>query len=194
MQFEWDEDNAAAHLKKHKVSFETAARVFADPFALTAQDRIENGEQRWQTIGTVEGQLVVLVAHTVNESEDEAGKLFASSVPARLTKWKGNAMKTRSVKYQLDLQNLPALTAKQRAEIAALAAQTDQKIDKSDIASLGKDFWKNAASNPFYKATKQSTTVRLDSDVLQWLKSGGSGYQTRLNAILRNEMLRNAAH
>jgi uncharacterized protein (DUF4415 family) len=103
-------------------------------------------------------------------------------------------MKTSSVKYQLDLQNLPALTAKQRAEIAALAAQTDQQIDKSDIAPLGKDFWKNAASNPFYKATKQSTTVRLDSDVLQWLKSGGSGYQTRLNAILRNEMLRNAAH
>jgi uncharacterized protein (DUF4415 family) len=103
-------------------------------------------------------------------------------------------MKTHSVKYQLDLQNLPALTAKQRAEIAALAAQTDQQIDKSAIASLGKDFWKNAASNPFYKATKQSTTVRLDSDVLQWLKSGGSGYQTRLNAILRDEMLRNVAH
>ncbi len=72
MYFEWDEDNAAAHLKKHKISFEIAARVFADPFALTAQDRIENGEQRWQTIGTVEGQLVVLVAHTVamNEVED----------------------------------------------------------------------------------------------------------------------------
>jgi uncharacterized protein len=75
-QFEWDEDNAAAHLKKHKISFETAARVFADPFALTAQDRIENGEQRWQTIGTVEGQLVVLVAHTVTESEDEAREII----------------------------------------------------------------------------------------------------------------------
>ena len=71
MHFEWDEDNATNHLKKHKISFETAARVFADPFALTAQDRIENGEQRWQTIGTVEGQLVVLVAHTVTENEDE---------------------------------------------------------------------------------------------------------------------------
>lgn len=103
-------------------------------------------------------------------------------------------MKKRSVKYQLDPQNPPALTAKQRKEIAALATQTDEQIDKSDIAALGNDFWKSAVRNPFYKATKQSTTVRLDSDVLQWLKSGGSGYQTRLNAILRDEMLRHLAH
>ena len=102
-------------------------------------------------------------------------------------------MKKRSVKYQLDPQNPPALTAKQRKEIAALATQTDEQIDKSDIAALGNDFWKSAVRNPFYKATKQSTTVRLDSDVLQWLKSGGSGYQTRLNAILRDEMLRHLA-
>jgi uncharacterized protein len=70
MRFEWDEDNAAAHLQKHKVSFETAARVFADPFALMVQDRIENGEQRWQTIGMVDGHLVLLVAHTVAADED----------------------------------------------------------------------------------------------------------------------------
>jgi uncharacterized protein (DUF4415 family) len=89
---------------------------------------------------------------------------------------------------------MPALTAKQRAEVAALAAQSDKQIDKSDIAPQGDAFWKNAVRNSFYKATKQSTTVRLDSDVLQWLKSGGSGYQTRLNTILRNAMLREIAH
>jgi uncharacterized protein (DUF4415 family) len=103
-------------------------------------------------------------------------------------------MKTRTVKYKLDPHNMPALTAKQRAEVAALAAQTDKQINKSDIAQLGSDFWKSALSNPFYKATKQSTTVRLDSDVLQWLKSGGSGYQTRLNAILRDAMLHEITH
>jgi uncharacterized protein len=70
IRFEWDESNAVAHLQKHKISFEIAARVFADPFALMAHDRIENGEQRWQTIGMVEGQLVLLVAHTVAEDED----------------------------------------------------------------------------------------------------------------------------
>jgi uncharacterized protein len=47
-----------------------AARAFADPFALTAHDRVENGEQRWQTIGMVDGHLVLLVAHTVGEDDD----------------------------------------------------------------------------------------------------------------------------
>ena len=70
IRFEWDEENAAAHFKKHKVSFEMAARAFADPFALTSHDRIENGEQRWQTIGMVDGHLVLLVAHTVGEDDD----------------------------------------------------------------------------------------------------------------------------
>lgn len=70
IKFEWDTAKAASNLKKHRLSFETAARVFADPFALVEQDRIENGEQRWQTLGLVEGHLLVLVAHTVREDED----------------------------------------------------------------------------------------------------------------------------
>lgn len=70
IRFKWDKENAASHFQKHRVSFETAARVFADPFALSAQDRIENGEQRWQTIGMVDGHLVLLVAHTVADDDD----------------------------------------------------------------------------------------------------------------------------
>ena len=70
IRFEWNDANAARHFKKHGVSFEVAARVFADPFALMVQDRIENGEQRWQTIGRVDGHLLLLVAHTVSEDDD----------------------------------------------------------------------------------------------------------------------------
>jgi len=69
-RFEWDAAKAASNLSKHKVSFETATRAFADPFLLTQQDRIENGEQRWQSIGMVDGQLVLLVAHTFGEGDD----------------------------------------------------------------------------------------------------------------------------
>ena len=47
-----------------------ATRVFADPFALVEQDRIENGEHRWQALGAVDGYLLLLVAHTVLEVED----------------------------------------------------------------------------------------------------------------------------
>lgn len=48
-----------------------ATRVFADPFAVVDQDRIENGELRWQTLGIVDGDLLLLVAHTVQDHEGE---------------------------------------------------------------------------------------------------------------------------
>jgi uncharacterized DUF497 family protein len=68
--FEWDEQKAEINLRKHGIRFEDAARVFEDPLALTDQDRIENGEQRWQTVGMADGYLLLLVAHTVR-FEDE---------------------------------------------------------------------------------------------------------------------------
>jgi len=85
---------------------------------------------------------------------------------------------------------LPPLTEKRQAELKALAARPDSEIDYSDLARLSDAFWKNAVRNPFYKPTKTPTTVRLDSDVLAWLRSQGKGYQTRINAILRDAMLR----
>ena len=69
-RFEWDPAKAASNLKKHHLSFEIATRVFTDPFALVEQNRIENGEHRWQTLGLVDGYLLVLVAHTVRDDED----------------------------------------------------------------------------------------------------------------------------
>jgi uncharacterized protein len=71
IRFEWDADKAAANVRKHGLSFEMAALVFADPFALALQDRFEGGEHRWQTIGAIQGELVVLVAHTVYDAGAE---------------------------------------------------------------------------------------------------------------------------
>jgi uncharacterized protein len=70
LRFEWDLAKAASNLSKHRVSFEIAMRAFSDPFALVEQDRIEGGEQRWQTLGMVEGVVLLLVAHTVREEGD----------------------------------------------------------------------------------------------------------------------------
>jgi uncharacterized protein (DUF4415 family) len=98
-------------------------------------------------------------------------------------------MSKKYVRYEIDPANLPPLTEEQKADLAALAARPDEDIDYSDIPPLDEEFWKNAVRNPFYKPTKTSTTVRIDSDVLAWLKSQGKGYQTRINAILRREML-----
>lgn len=71
-RFEWDQAKADSNRRKHGISFETAVRAFADPFALTVQDRIEQGEQRWQTLGIADGYLLLLVAHTVWDDEDGA--------------------------------------------------------------------------------------------------------------------------
>jgi uncharacterized DUF497 family protein len=66
-RFEWDRAKAAANLRKHGISFDVALRVFADPFALTEQVRIEGGELRWQTLGVVEEYLLLLIAHTIRD-------------------------------------------------------------------------------------------------------------------------------
>jgi uncharacterized protein (DUF4415 family) len=45
----------------------------------------------------------------------------------------------------------------------------------------------------FYRPKKQTVTIRIDSDVLAWLKASGSGYQTRINNFFRLLMQRNPA-
>ena len=85
---------------------------------------------------------------------------------------------------------LPRLTEERKAELKALAELPDSDIDYSDIAPLDEAFWARAAPNPFFKPVKTPASVRIDSDVLAWLKSQGKGYQTRMNAILREAMLR----
>ena len=101
---------------------------------------------------------------------------------------KGGVMSSKIVKYRIDAENPPPLTEAQRAEIRQLAALDDSEIDFSDIPA-GFD-WANARRGRFYRPVKQSTTVRIDADVLHWLRAKGRGYQTRLNAILREAMLR----
>lgn len=82
--FEWDERKAAANLRKHGIQFEEAAQVFFYEFALSAQDRIVDGEPRWQTIGMVEGILVLVVAHMVwDEGQDEVIRVISARQATR---------------------------------------------------------------------------------------------------------------
>ncbi|WP_366655287.1 BrnA antitoxin family protein [Fodinicurvata sp. EGI_FJ10296] len=97
-------------------------------------------------------------------------------------------MSANDVKVTMDPQNPPVLSDDQKAELEALKAKTDAEIDTSYIPELSDDFWRKAVRNPFYKPKKASTTVRIDADVLAWLRAQGPGYQTRINAILRREM------
>ena len=71
MRFTWDERKNVANRRKHGVSFETAALVFADRFVIFEHDRDVDGEERWQAIGRVDEQVLLLVAHTYEEDEGE---------------------------------------------------------------------------------------------------------------------------
>ncbi len=95
------------------------------------------------------------------------------------------ATKNRKVKQ---MSGRP-LTTRQKRELAALAALTDDQIDTSDIPELPPGAWKNAVRGRFYRPIKQAVSMRLDADVIAWLKKRGKGYQTRVNSILRQTML-----
>jgi uncharacterized protein (DUF4415 family) len=70
----------------------------------------------------------------------------------------------------------------------AQAHKKDQKIDITDIPSMLD--WSKAVVGKFYRPIKKTLTIRLDADVLAWLKGQGEGYQTRINGLLRSEMER----
>lgn len=85
--------------------------------------------------------------------------------------------------------SLNRLTAKQRAELEALAALPDAQIDTLDEVQD----WSSARRGLFYRPVKKQLTLRLDADVVAWFKNhaaGGGGYQTHMNQALRDHVKR----
>ena len=81
------------------------------------------------------------------------------------------------------------LTAKKRKDLLKLAQMPDSQIDLSDIPEI-KNLPPDAVVGKFYRPKKATITIRLDADVLAWLKATGEGYQTRVNTYLRQLMQR----
>lgn len=79
------------------------------------------------------------------------------------------------------------LTKAQKRDIAANAAKRDAEIDFSDIPPVLD--WSGAIVGKFYRPVKRPVTIRLDSDIIDWLKSDGAGYQTKANWLLRYAMI-----
>ena len=78
------------------------------------------------------------------------------------------------------------LTKEQQREIAAIAAKRDAGIDLSEMPEVID--WSKAEVGKFYRPAKRPVTMRLDADVVEWLKSYGPGYQTKANLLLRHAM------
>jgi uncharacterized protein (DUF4415 family) len=73
-----------------------------------------------------------------------------------------------------------------KSDLARIDRMKDADIDYSDIPPLDKSFYTKATEA--WPPAKHQLTIRLDADVLKWLKAQGRGYQTRINRILRAAM------
>jgi len=82
------------------------------------------------------------------------------------------------------------IDTKQAKELRNLEKMKQNDIDLSDLPEV-RD-WNGAVVGKFYRPIKKPLTLRVDADVLAWLKSQGKGYQTRINEILRSAMLNQA--
>jgi len=92
------------------------------------------------------------------------------------------------VRTEADLRR--PLTDEQKEQLKALAAMPDEEIDFSDIPELTEEFWKGARLfSEVFKPRKQLVSMRIDADVLAWLRKTGPGYQSRVNELLRRHML-----
>ncbi len=78
-------------------------------------------------------------------------------------------------------------------QIKQLKALEGRPIDTSDIPELPASAWKDAVRGKLYRPVKRAVSLRLDSDVIAWLKKDGRGYQTRANKLLREKMLADKA-
>ena len=74
-----------------------------------------------------------------------------------------------------------------KRQIAVIAAKKDADIDLSEMPEVLD--WSGAEIGKFYRPSKKPVTMRLDTDVVGWLKSYGRGYQTRVNILLRHAMM-----
>jgi uncharacterized protein (DUF4415 family) len=79
------------------------------------------------------------------------------------------------------------LSKEQRKDIAALAAMQDSEIDLTDMPEVLD--WSGAEIGRYYRPKKKPVTMRLDEDVVAWLKGYGRGYQTKANMLLRHAMV-----
>lgn len=74
----------------------------------------------------------------------------------------------------------------QGRELKHLEAMRDKEINTQDIPETAD--WRDATVGKFYRPIKKTVTLRLDADVLAWLRAKHEKYQTEINSILRKYM------
>ena len=169
MRFIWDENKNRTNRVKHGLDFEDAKLVFFDRWALIQPDRFVDGEQRWQTLGSAGGVVVLAVFHTLREEDGDEVIRIISARKATIMKDKNT---TRN--------SAPKLSKAQRQRLESLARTPDDQIDTADIPE-SRD-WRRAVR---FSRRPRTITVQLEADILEWLSSQDRNVTRILNRILR---------
>ncbi len=163
MEFEWDELKNSTNIKKHKISFAEAREVFKNPLLTFIDARFNYGEIRKVAYGKLTDRSIGVVVYTIRNDKYRI-------ISARKAK-----AKERKLYYEY--------FKKRAREIDAIK---DEEIDTSDIPEFGKEFWAKAKLE--LPENKKAISLRVDTDVLNWFKKMGKGYQSRMNVVLKTYM------
>jgi uncharacterized protein (DUF4415 family) len=168
----WHEAKNEATLSARGFDFAFAAGAFLDPKCLVESARKVHREDRFSAIGQTKGVLLFVV-FTVSPMKTK--RSIESSQQEKLTQ-----------KSVADIRRfLKSPRAKAMARRLRASGPDPSPADLEEIPTLSDE--ELAALRP----SKVSVTVRLDGDIVEWLKAGTDrGYQTRMNAILRAVMNR----
>jgi uncharacterized protein (DUF4415 family) len=164
MRFSWSKSKRELNLQQHGLDFVDAPRVFDGPTYTYEDDRYDYSEQRFVTLGLLE-ELVVSIVHT---EATRSSALFLSVRRRSMSK------RSSSRASKTDWSRVRSM------------ADRDMVISPEHPEGSMKHIVRGIARRGLKPVPpKASISLRLDADVLEWLKSQGPGYQTRINAILR---------
>ena len=165
--------------RKHAVSFETATEAFADSNQVTTENYLIDGEQRLQVIGMTHG-LVLLLVLFVDHSDLES----KSSVSFPRERWMH--MKGKSTPRKVRITD----------EIRRAYEERDKSLDNADPDApvLPPEMWERGEIGKYYRPRKTIISLRIDNDVLAWVKSQSDNQSARINKILRERMMADRKH
>jgi uncharacterized protein (DUF4415 family) len=173
----WDPAKARHNERVHGISFETAVEAFADPNQVVRENYFveDDGEQRYGLIGMTRS-LVLLLAVLWIAARRRSRSCTSSRQERQNAMRKTSTPRTSRIKIS--------------EETRRAYEERDRRLDNDpEVPTMPPEFWASATIGRFYRPLKTQISLRIDADVLEWLRSKGEGHLTRINEILRERML-----
>jgi uncharacterized protein (DUF4415 family) len=176
VEFEWDEPKRLSNIAKHGIDFRDATLLFESPHVIE-RSRSAINEERWLAVGTIDNDYVTTIF-------TRRGSNYASSQCG------DREMEKKEDIRRYTSAELKAMRARGESQTdwARVRAKSEEELERDiaddpDYRDVPDDWYKNATL--VMPTSKKMLSLRLDSDILDWFKQQGPGYQTRINAVLR---------